>query len=287
MIDQLEALRALREAGTTGRAAVRLRITQSAVSKRIAALEEQLGVRLVERSGRNVRLTAPAERLLAEAEPLLLKLREVLAVHERPRDDVRVRVAATESLLSSFLPAVLRQIGDASPGLRLELHAHRGPVLLERVRAGDYALGICADAGAEGELRAVRLGDEAMVLVPAGLRPFQPAAGAVVPVWTIEAASLTWQVLERRLRRRGRAWGFSVAVEGRLESFTALVQIARAGFGHALVPRGVAEAMGVPADAVLRLPELSRPIAAVARRTTLEHPAVVALVRALQRGWPG
>ena len=64
MLDQLDALRALHETGTTRRAATRLRVTQSAVSKRIAALEERVGAPLLERHGRNVRLTPAALRLL-------------------------------------------------------------------------------------------------------------------------------------------------------------------------------------------------------------------------------
>ena len=51
MMDNLEALMALAECGTMSRAALRLSITQSAVSKRIANLQSQLGKRLVERSG--------------------------------------------------------------------------------------------------------------------------------------------------------------------------------------------------------------------------------------------
>src|SRR6185503_17470399 len=107
MLDRLEALHALSSAGTMSRAAAQLRITQSAVSKRIAALEAELSMRLIERAGRNVRLTADAQRILQQARPLLGSLREVL----RPRDGEKaqlLRIAATDSLLSSWLPAVLR-----------------------------------------------------------------------------------------------------------------------------------------------------------------------------------
>jgi DNA-binding transcriptional LysR family regulator len=281
MLDRIEALHALAEARTMGRAATALRVTQSAVSKRIAALEAELGTRLIEREGRHVRLTAEALRLLAEARPLLLQLRETL----RPRDDRReqtLRVAATDSLLASWLPGALRAALDRLPGVELELHAHRGPLLLERVRAGDYALGLCPAGAGDGELSVRELLQESMVIVPSRLLPIASGApSGIVPVWAIEKRSLTWEAIESRLARvRGRA-GFAIEVQGRLESFTALVQVARAGFANALVPIGVARELGVPRDRVLAVPGLARPIAAVGRRSTFERRAVRALLGAL------
>lgn len=268
MLDKLEALRALHATGTMGQAAARLRITQSAVSKRIAALEAEVGVALVEPAGRRVRITAEGERLLSEVEPLLARLGDVLAAHAPAGQEV-LRVAASESLLSGWLPAALRAAVDLA-GVRIELHAHRGPILLERVRSGDYALGVCVDPGAEGDLAGTRLGDEPMVIVPSG--PLPPKGE--VPIWTIEPRSLTWEAIARRLERHRSP---ALAVVGRLESFTALVQVARAGFGHAVVPLGVAEALR--AD-VVRL-DLARPIAVFARRTALQRPAVRAMHEAL------
>ena len=64
MLDQLEALRALKEEGTTARAAVRLRLTQSAISKRIDALEAEVGAPLIEAHGRGCRLTPAGEALV-------------------------------------------------------------------------------------------------------------------------------------------------------------------------------------------------------------------------------
>ena len=124
MIDQLDALAALRSAGTMGRAATVLRLTQSAVSKRIAALEASVGTRLIERHGRRVRLTADAERILEQARPLLASLREVLQARA-PASHALLRVAASDSLLASFLPASLRAALDRLPQLTIELHAHR------------------------------------------------------------------------------------------------------------------------------------------------------------------
>jgi DNA-binding transcriptional LysR family regulator len=75
VIANIEALAALSELGTMTRAATRLRITQSAVSKRIAALEGHLGQSLIEPAGRGVRLTSHSVRLLDKTSPFMASLK--------------------------------------------------------------------------------------------------------------------------------------------------------------------------------------------------------------------
>ena len=286
MLDQIEALRALKEQGTTARAALRLRVTQSAVSKRIASLEAEVGVPLIERAGRGCALTPAAERLLVSAGPLLASLRDVVARASEESGPQLVRVAASESLLATWLPDVLARVRRGLPQCELELHAHRGPGLVARVVSGEADVAIAVDAAAEEGLVSRALGDEHMVLVPLGLRPLRATRGEIVECWTIEERSLTWASLSPRLRRRDRPWGFDLRVTGRLESFTALARLAAAGFAHALVPRGVALAAGAPARVLVPLPGLERPIALLSRKTALERRAIGDFADELERAWP-
>ncbi len=283
MLDQLDALRALHETGTTRRAATRLRVTQSAVSKRIAALEARVGVALLERHGRNARLTPAGLRLLEDALPLLRALEERLAALD-VAGPATVRLAATESLVASWLPGVLRTALDALAAdgapARLDLHAHRGPLAIERLRAGEVDLAVVV-SGAEEGLHVEPLATEPMVVVPSRLAPLAPAPGEVVPVWTIEPGSLTGAWLARRLARSRAAW--RVEVVARIESFGSAVQLARAGFGHAVVPLGVALGVGVPRDVLVPLPGVARPIVACARPSAWERPAVRRFVEAVRR----
>ncbi|RLL65844.1 LysR family transcriptional regulator [Streptomyces sp. Z26] len=94
-----------------GRAAARLNIVQSAVSQQIARLERELGVRLLDRSSRHVRLTPAGERVLVAA-------RDTLA------SAARVRVVAGE-------PAAVLRIGTAPWGTR------RLDRALDRLREGE------------------------------------------------------------------------------------------------------------------------------------------------------
>ena len=64
-----------------------------------------------------------------------------------------------------------------------------------------------------------------------------------------------------------------------------IVQLARAGLAHALAPESMARALGVPEEAIVRLPApgLSRPVSLVGRRATLARPLAAAFARELER----
>ena len=278
MLIQLEALVALREAGTMARAATALRLTPSAISKRIAALEASLGHALIERQGRSVRMTPAGERLVERARPLLDELRGAVLV-EAAEPAGRLALGVSESILSSWGARVLAAVAAELPGLALELHAHRAPVALERVRAGEYALALVSgEATGERDLVSQAVLEEEMVVVPAGLERAALAKAARFEVLTIEASSATWSALAGRVARLEREAGVELAVRARLESFTCVVQLARAGFGHGLAPRGVAEALGCPPRTLVRLPApgLARPVRLVGRAATLARPLAAA-----------
>ncbi len=282
MMEMLDALRALKDHRTTAAAAVRLRITQSAVSKRLAALEARCGGPVVERQGRGLRLTPLGERVLAESAPHLLALAEIL----RPPDQAALlRLGAPESLLGSWLPALLRDAGAAhptlSPPIRLELHVHRGPWLVERVRSGTLDLAICVDAVPAGGLTVLPLWREPMTLV--GLPALDALPATLPPVWTIEAASLTGQWLAQWMERHAAQPEHAALVRAiragrRLESFGPLVQLARAGFAPALVPVGMAAAMHA---AHLPVAGLARPLCLIARSGVLARPGMEAWAQRL------
>jgi DNA-binding transcriptional LysR family regulator len=278
----LEALLALQELGTMTRAATRLRISQSAVSKRVAALEAELGAKLLERDGRRVRLTPMGESLAARARPLVAELRASLAPEAGDRD-APLSLAVSESILASWGAVALANVRARLPRLRLALHAHRSPVAVDAVRSGRVLLAIVAGARlAARDLVVEPLGREEMVIAPSGLARLTLRRGAL-SVMAIEEGSATARALRPALAELARERGITLEIERRVESFACLVQLARAGLGHALVPRGIALAMGIPDGALLRLPGpgLWRPVSLVARKTTLQRPAVEAFRSAL------
>jgi len=284
VIDQLEALAALAEHGTMRSAATRLRISQSAVTKRLDALEAQVGARLRERAGRRVRLTPAAERLLERARPLLAELR-LAVLGERSVASGWLVVGVSESILASWGPRVLADVRRRRPELRFRLNAHRSPVAVDLVRAGEYMLALVAGSElAAGELARATLFEEEMAIVPSRLAKLRLRRGAELPVLSIEPGAASERALRAPLARLWRERGIRLVPDAPIQSYTAAVQLARAGFGHALVPRPLALALGVPARALVRLPEpgLRRPIELVGRAATLARDPAASFARSLR-----
>lgn len=269
MLDQLDALRALRDTGSTARAAVRLRITQSAISKRISALEVRCGGALVVRQGRHLKLSALGEQILAEATPLLERLQAVLS--QRVDTPPHLVLGASESFLGAWLPEVLRAV---APPVILDLHVFEGRSLVERLGAGALEAAICVDSGHPKELAVLPLGAEPMVLV-GDLAPDS------LDIWSIDEGALTGAWLARRMHLAEQALGRELRVVRRLESFVVLVRMAMEGFATVLAPLGIVRAMGVSPLQIHPLP-LSRPLAWICRPSLLERPEITALVARLQ-----
>ena len=283
MIANLEALAAVARVGTITRAATELRITQSAVSKRIAALTAELGFDLIEPDGRRVKLTADGVRILDRAGPLLAELRHALSAETSAHTGVLV-MGVSESILASWGPAALARARGELPELKLVVHAHRSPVAVERVRSGEYMLALCAGYADWPDLTTLPLMDEPLVLVPSGLERLRLRAGTKLPILTIEPGSATWRSMAPAIARLKRERRIELRVDQTVESFACAVQMARAGFGHALVPKGIAQAMHVPPKALVKLPApgVSRPVSLVGRALTLSRPLVSAFCAALQ-----
>jgi LysR family transcriptional regulator, regulator for metE and metH len=117
----LTVLVALAETGSVTATAARLALTQSAVSHRLREAERRLGVRLVERHERGVRLTAAAERLRVGASQWL---RELVRIEGELREDTGVTVVRIGQATYSryhWLPAFLQFVQSLEPALRIDL----------------------------------------------------------------------------------------------------------------------------------------------------------------------
>ena len=181
---------------------------------------------------------------------------------------------------------MLAGVHRALPELELIVNAHRSPVAIDHVRSGEYALALAAGVSEESpDLQAEILLEETMALVPSGLKPLTLTPGATLSVLTIEPGSATWGLLQRRLRRQSKQWGFTIEVSRTLQSFTSIVQMARHGFGHGLVPEGVARALGIRPRQLVHLPEptLTRPVSLIGRPTSLSLPVVQHFYQALRQ----
>jgi DNA-binding transcriptional LysR family regulator len=98
------------------RAAEKLHITQSAMSSRIAALEEELGVQLLDRREKQFRLTVAGQRFQQQAVRLLELQRQIKQeLGTRRSGAMALRIGAIESVVHSWLPGWLQQLRSRHP----------------------------------------------------------------------------------------------------------------------------------------------------------------------------
>lgn len=122
-VHRLLLLREVRLRGSMTAAARELSYSHSAISQQLALLEREVGTALLQRVGRNVRLTPAGEDLVRSTEAILAAIEraeaDLAAFDERPRGVVRV--AAFASISRSIMPAALTALADEHPGLDVRM----------------------------------------------------------------------------------------------------------------------------------------------------------------------
>jgi DNA-binding transcriptional LysR family regulator len=261
MLEGIDALMALQRYGTVSEAAVRLRLTQSAVSKRLRTLRDALGFPLVEPEGRRIRLTPQAVDFLQHAQPLVAELRSLGAPATRGSIS-HFSLALADSIAASWGPGVVRSALDHLSGIAVDLHAHRSVLVIESVRLGHYHIGLCTQAGTAKDLIRHPILDEPMVLANAGGegRPRRSA-----PLISIEPTSATWREIEPLIRE------YHPQLLNRqripVESFSAAAQMVKAGFGDGLLPLGLALDLSLDRSSYRVLPAIRRRVCLITRKT--------------------
>jgi len=157
------------EVGTVSRAAERLHIAQPALSRQIANLEDEFGLKLFDRVGRRLVLTSEGEQLLNDCRGLLNYAR---ALGEQAqvlrRGDVGVlRVSASPHLIEGIFPVFLRHYAARYPNVQVRLVDAVGPQLFEMLERGEIHL-------AQSAVRAITPDEQRFASLP--LAPMQMLA---------------------------------------------------------------------------------------------------------------
>ncbi|MDN5327014.1 MAG: hypothetical protein PWP41_1710 [Moorella sp. (in: firmicutes)] len=276
------------EKGTLSAAAEELHLTQPAVSKQLQALEDYFGLRLLERRGREVRLTAAGEICYRHARIIASHLnqtrRELAELTQLVRG--RLLLGASTTPGQYILPRLIGAFRREYPRVEVILTIADTQEVVQRLQEGEIDLGVVGAAGGRGKnLSYSRLaGDELVLIVPPGHR--LAGATAISPgelkgeplVWR-ESGSGTRRVVEERLA----AAGFTVDPEQivmELGSTEAIVSAVEAGLGISLVTSWAVEKsvkLGRLAVVTLQGVDLKRDLYLVRRRQPLS-PAAEAFV---------
>jgi len=275
----LSALRTFEAAARLGsftRAGEELHVTQSAVSRQVRALEEDLGVPLFRRSHRKVRLTADGERLTPVLTQAFRDIEKTVARLRQPERDVKIKVPPTFAI--RWLFPRLERFQSERPDIQVRLTASVADVKLGKE---PFDLGVvhirAGDPGRRGDL----LSDDLAVVVAAP-RYLDHAPPLAVPADLARHQLLVGDPSGWDWRRWGRAFDVDdlpLDAALQLEPAEAAIQAARSGQGVALVNRGFVEAELAAGSLAAPLVVAPLPLGswlAVYARGVLDDPCVAA-----------
>jgi DNA-binding transcriptional LysR family regulator len=275
MIEGIEALLALDRTGTISEAAAQLRLTQSAVSKRIQALQNLIRFSLIEPDGRRVRLTAKGQAFIDKARPLILELKNLRHL-EIENELTQFSIGISDSIAASWGPRLIRLAAKKEKGIQFNMHVHRSTLVEENVKLGRYHLGLCVSSDVDKNLISETISEEPMVLLANRFDPTIPSNKLI----TIEQNSATWKAVGDKVLKHPKLKDFEMTY---VESFSAIVQMVQEGFGHGLVPMGVALTMGAPKKATqLLIPGVRREIKLISRKNISLLPAIQSFQKSLK-----
>lgn len=144
MIDprRLQVLLAVAAHGSVRAAAAALHLTAPAVSQQLLALERETGVGLIDRSGRQVSLTAAGRLLASHGERIAIELREAERDLARltGRASGPVRLSAFQSVMRDLIAPTLRRLADDHPSIQPSVSERYGPAAVAALRQGDLEI---------------------------------------------------------------------------------------------------------------------------------------------------
>ncbi len=160
MIDLLRTFLAIVDRGGVTPAASALNMSQAAASQQITRLEDKLGCRLFERTGRRLMLAPSGERLEAQARHLVAQSDELLASMRVAEFEGEVRLGVPYDIIGTFVPPILRRFARSRSRVRVTLICEDSKIVRRQLASGvvDLALTTETECGRHGEtLRTDRL----------------------------------------------------------------------------------------------------------------------------------
>jgi LysR family transcriptional regulator, cyn operon transcriptional activator len=208
---QLRYLLAVAAENNFTRAADRLFITQSALSQQIQALENEVNVRLIDRSTRNIRLTAAggllsdyARRILNEADEAQVALNDLEGLK---RGEVKVGVVQTVN--AYLIPQVVAKFLESYPTIKLYIEELPADQIESKLLKGELQLGISFAPEHSPELQSESLYEEPLVAVakvghPLAQQESMPLSGMDgLPLVMLSNAFCTRRLWEKHAAEQG------------------------------------------------------------------------------------
>lgn len=234
-IHDLEVFRAVCRTGGVSAAARDLRISQPSVSQTVKGLEEHFGVVLFDRIGRRMALTDEGRRLLERAERVLGAVEELEVDMSEGRGAHRLRVAASITTGTWYLPTAVARMSDELPDLTVTVRVADSGSVERAVVENEEDLGLIEGLVHHDALEARVFAHDRLVAIaaPGTAPPSLPAAALVRrPLILREPGSGVRELVDAALRGQG------VVAEVTWESVStgAIKAAVEAGLGMSIVP---------------------------------------------------
>jgi len=292
-----EALRtflAIHQTGGISSGATKLGRSQPAISRRIALLEDELGVPLFERVAGGVVLSQAGHVLLPHAQRVLAALGDcraaVDALHAGEAGPVSLAIVGT--LAGASLTPVLKRFSSAYPDVDLRLQTANSKEVSELVRGGEMNLGLRYHNDSSLELDCSEIMSEPLKVV---CSPSHKFAGHQIPSLRVleteswlafPGADKQPETSANNLFAQFQLLGIAKIKWTPIDSMTAQKRLVEAGYGLAVLPISAIEdeaANGLLATISVAGLNIANPICLVTRRGGFLSAAVLAMIEMLRR----
>lgn len=232
----LQSFVAVVELGSMAEAARRLDVTPAAIAARVRALEEEIGMALVQRAGRSVRPTQAGLLILDRARNVLRDVRDLRAATTEGMSLGELRLGVFVSAMTGLLPPVLKRLYARYPDLSVYVEPGKSVELCRQVATGalDAALVVEPQFAIAKGCAFQTLLEEPMVVVTPRSMSSRKAHELLAnePFIRYDRSALGGQLADRYLRDQG------IAVRQRLEidSLITVAALVGQGLGVALLP---------------------------------------------------
>ncbi len=237
---QLEIIRAIADTGSFTAAGEKLRVSQSAISRQVLLLEEELGEPVFHRIGRRIRITSAGESLLQLSHRVFQDVQDTVSAITEKQESLggTMRLVGGMTVCLYVFPTLLAEVRRLHPNLELKVTVGSAERSIAMLRSGAGDLGLLTLPVEASDLVSVPVLEEELLLIT---YPTHPLAGK--PVITpsdldkqhfvlFETGSITRHLVEGFFAREG----IEPAIIMETENVEIIKAMVRSGLGISIIP---------------------------------------------------
>jgi DNA-binding transcriptional LysR family regulator len=237
---QLEIIRAIAETGSFTAAGEKLHVSQSAISRQVLILEDELGEPVFHRIGRRIRITPAGESLLQLSHRVFRDLQDTVSAISDTRESLRGSIGLVGGMTVCLyvFPALLAEVRRIHPNLDMRVTVGSTQRSIEMLRSGTGDLGLLTLPIEASDLVSVPLLQEELLLVTYPSHPLAaqqrivPADLEKQPFVLFETGSITRRIVEDFFAREH----ITPPVIMETENVEIIKAMVRSGLGISIVP---------------------------------------------------